>query len=137
MNPSSIPHIGIIQQINDDHLIVRIQQTAACGGCAAKGSCGMSAEKKEMHISIPYHGEDLRVGQTVSVSLQSQTGPLAVALGYLLPFLLLISTLLISYGLTGNEKLAAICALLSLVPYFLVLAFSKNKLKEWFRFRLG
>jgi sigma-E factor negative regulatory protein RseC len=72
----------------------------------------------------------------VTVLFRESSGMKALVLGYMLPFLILMITLVVAISVTGNEILAGILALLMLVPYYLTLYLLKDKIKQTFTFKL-
>ena len=60
----------------------------------------------------------------------------ALFYGYLLPFVLMLTSLILFYETTGNEAVAGLVALSILIPYYIVLYFFRNTLKRAFKFEL-
>ena len=54
----------------------------------------------------------------------------ALLLGFGLPFLVLVGVLVVVLQMTGNELWAALAGLLSLAPYYLLLYFFRNRLRD-------
>jgi sigma-E factor negative regulatory protein RseC len=75
-------------------------------------------------------------GQEVVASMRKSLGGLAVFLGYVLPFLVLMGVLLLVLLLTGNEGLAGLLAMAVLVPYYWLLYIFRDKLKKTFSFKI-
>ncbi|MBQ2334530.1 MAG: SoxR reducing system RseC family protein, partial [Prevotella sp.] len=67
-------------------------------------------------------------GDQVTVVASTKTGARAVALGFGVPFLLMLAVLFTAMGLTGSEPIAALSALLSLIPYYIGLYVCRNKI---------
>lgn len=72
----------------------------------------------------------------VTVIFRESSGLRALFLGYVLPFLILLITLIIAIEVTGNELFGGVIALALLVPYYFALYFTKDKLKKIFTFEL-
>ncbi|MBR4841724.1 MAG: SoxR reducing system RseC family protein [Bacteroidaceae bacterium] len=131
-----IRHQGVVDNIDGQTVIVRITQTAACGGCQARDICH-SAEPREKLVEV--HSADVsgfRIGQTVTVSGAESSGMRAVWLAFGLPLILLVLALTAVVALTGSEKTAVISVLLVLVPYYIVLYLFRERLKRVFQFRI-
>jgi sigma-E factor negative regulatory protein RseC len=92
-------------------------------------------DKKEIEI-INDPGSNFNKGDKVEVSFEKSQGPKALFLGYLLPFLFVLSTLLITFEITGDEVISGISSLVVLIPYYLVLYGFRSKLKSEFAFKL-
>ena len=69
-------------------------------------------------------------GDAVTVVASTQTGVRAIILGFGIPFLLLLAVLFTTMGLTGNEPVAALAAVFSLLPYYILLYMFRDKVKE-------
>lgn len=63
-------------------------------------------------------------------------GVKALFYGYLLPFILVLFALILSFETTGNEALAGLSALGILIPYYIILYFFRHSLKRAFNFEL-
>ena len=131
---SAIDHEGVVKEIDNKHVTVQITSNAACSSCHAEGVCAMSG-KKEKIIDIAGN-YNLKKGDSVIVQMEKSLGYSAVILGYFIPFIIVITTLVISLALKFNELYAGIIALLSVFPYYLLLLAYKNKINKKFVFSL-
>ncbi len=128
-----IEHSGQVTRISDHTIEVKIEKMDACSSCHAKGACQMTGSE-EMLIEIPVENNPYIIGDTVKVTMHQATGNKAVFLAYILPFLLLISGLVISYTLSQSEGFSGLIAFSVLGIYFLILYFFRAKLSASFRF---
>jgi len=136
-NEGQISHTGRISEMSNDRISVTIVSESACAGCHAKGFCGV-ADSKEKIIEMKNTGNhEHKVGDCVKIVMQKSTGLKAVFYGYVLPFIILMATLLGTLNTTGNEGLAGILALLVLAPYYLALYMLRDKLKSKFEFKIS
>lgn len=127
---------GIVENITDKFILVRIHNESACSSCHSRSIC-TSLGSNERIVEVEKNGKkDLRIGESVEIKMVSTSGWLAVLYGYILPFVILIGTLLIANYFLG-EGLAAILSLIILVPYFFGLYLFRTKLKKYFRFTLS
>jgi sigma-E factor negative regulatory protein RseC len=136
MNPSgeTISHPGVITSVDDLHVKVKIASAAACGSCSVKSACGMS-EMEDKIIDIlrePYR--EYKAGEAVTVFMKQSLGPLAVFFGYILPFVAVLVTLIIMLQLGFGEGVSGLVSLGMLAPYYIILYFTRNRLKKTFRF---
>jgi sigma-E factor negative regulatory protein RseC len=131
----NIEHPGIIDRIEDNKVWVRIQSQSACGSCHSKSMCGM-AEVADKVVEVDQHQnqKQYKTGDYVTVSLKKSSGYRALFLGYLLPFILVMATLIATFNLTGNEALAALLSLGITVPYYTLLYAKRDVIKSSFRF---
>jgi sigma-E factor negative regulatory protein RseC len=130
-----IDHEGTIDRIEDGVAHVKISSESACAACHAKGVCG-AADQEEKYLDIPLREASYQSGERVRVQVARHLGFRAVALGYVYPFLLLM-TVLILLILSGTPELkAGSVALLSLVPYYLLLYVFRKRIESTFTFSI-
>ncbi len=128
-----ISHEGIIENISGNKIFVSILSVSACSSCHSKSMCSVS-EMKEKQVEVRIHPDhSYRIGQKVKVSLTKRNGNLAVIYGYLIPFLLLIATLLISVEYF-NELISGLLAIAVLPPYYFLLYTFRQRLANKFEF---
>jgi len=94
------------------------------------------ADVKEKEIDIECHHGNFAPGQEVSVVFRESLGITALLYGYVLPFILVLSMLIILYALTEDEVVAGLSALGTLFPYYITLYFFRGALKKIFTFEL-
>jgi len=130
-----IEHEGIIDQIEGDVAHVRINSVSSCASCHAKGVCS-AADQEEKYLDVPMKGATYRQGEQVQVQVAKHLGFRAVALGYVYPFLLLMAVL-IAFTAAGTQELrAGTYALLSIIPYYLVLFLLRKRIGAAFTFSI-
>ncbi len=130
-----IEHQGIVSGVEGNKISVNIVSQSACSSCHAKGACGMS-EVREKTIEVEDNSGGFRKGEWVNVILQQTMGFKALFLGYLLPFIVVLFTLILTSTITGNEALSGILSLVVLLPYYLVLFFLKDRIQRSFSFMI-
>ena len=130
---NTIEHQGFIIEINNNIAHVRIEQTSACASCHVKSVCGAS-EKTEKIIDAHIADNTLKVGDQVTIIGQKSLGFQAIILAYILPFVVIITSLFIVNIFTTNEVIIGTCALSSLIPYFAILRLMRNKIQAKFQF---
>lgn len=132
---NSIEHLGIIKEITPRSIKVSLLNVSACSSCHTKGSCSVSDVDNKV-IDVINSGEKFNKGDTVKVAFEKTLGPLALLIGYLAPFMLLMLVLLISMSITNNEVIAGVSALSSVGVYYVFLTLFRKKLKSTFTFRI-
>ena len=115
---------------------VRILQTSACAACKVASHCNASDKKEKIVEVFCDDAASYQKGQEVRVTASKQVAANALLLGFGLPFLLLMLILIVTLKLSGNEGIAAIAALASLVPYYLVLWLFKDRIRQRLAFAL-
>ena len=128
-----IEHNGIIYKIDVNWIQVMIVQQSACGDCYAKGTCTVS-DKQEKIIEVENSDSSFLVGEKVILFGKQSIGLQAVFLAFVMPFVLIISTLLVLQLIVINESVSGAISILVLVPYYLTLSFFNKKLKSKFKF---
>jgi len=133
---NGIRHSGVVFEIEDGCIKVRIIQTSACASCKIAGQCNASESKEKI---IEVYGQklpNLKVGDSVEVTAARRTGYLAVILSSVMPLLLLMGVLLTVLSITGNEVAAALSSMGVLVPYYLILYIMKTKIQSQLSFHI-
>lgn len=128
-----VTHTGIVKEIGDRGIKVGIIVQSGCASCQIKGSCNMS-EVSDKEMDIDCNPFDFKVGQQVLVRLKSSQGMNAIFLGYVLPFIVLLLSMIVVSNLTTNEGIIGVTALVSLIPYYAVLYLYRNKIKKNFSY---
>ena len=130
-----IEHEGIIDHIDGDVAHVKIDNVSACMSCHAKGACS-AADQEEKFLDVPLQGATYQQGDSVNVQIAKHLGFRAVALGYVYPFLVLMSVLIGMLAAGAEELRAGGVALLSIIPYYLVLYLFRNRIARSFTFSI-
>ncbi|MGF7140017.1 SoxR reducing system RseC family protein [Roseimarinus sediminis] len=128
-----VTHTGIVREIGPKGIKVGIVVQSGCASCQIKGSCNMS-EQSDKELDIDCNPADFHSGQHVLVHLKSSQGMNALFLGYILPFLVLLGTMIIATKLIDDEGITGLLGLASLVPYYIVLYFFRDKIKKRFTY---
>jgi positive regulator of sigma E activity len=134
--PGSIEHKGIISEVGDKLIRVSVKPESACGNCRARGSCSLGSDDERIIEVFTSPGDNYFVGEQIGVVIEQSLGMKALGLGYVLPFLVVMTILIILSCLGVNEGLAGILSLAALAPYYFGLTFFKKGLKKEFSFRL-
>jgi positive regulator of sigma E activity len=121
--------------VNGDTMTVTITSESACAACHAKGVCTV-ADFQEKEIEISQTQGNYAPGQQVTVLFRESDGFTALFYGYILPFLLVLFTLIGIFSLTNNEVLSGLLALGILIPYYTTLYFFRHYLKKVFKFEV-
>jgi sigma-E factor negative regulatory protein RseC len=131
-----IEHTGIIRHIEGNKVKVEIIQMSACSSCHAKGAC-TAADMDEKIIDAHSNNPNLKVGDAVNIYGESGNGLLAVLLAFVIPFTLILISLIVTGHFIQNEAISGLISLLVLVPYFIILSLFNNKLKKKFTFYIS
>jgi sigma-E factor negative regulatory protein RseC len=129
-----INHEGIVQKNSGNSVIVSISSVSACSGCHAEGSCNLSGrEEKIIEVTGSY---DVKPGDNVTILMRQSLGHSAVFLGYFLPFILVITTLIIVHSTKASELVTGLTSIAILIPYYTVLYLFRKRIGRKFTFTL-
>lgn len=129
---STIEHKGVISEINENAIFVDLSVQSACAACHAKSVCGIDSAQKT--IEVRTDNRSFNIGERVKVVMRESLGMKALFLGYLLPFIVVISTLMILLSAEVSEGFSGLISIIVLVPYYFVLYFFKDRIKREFNF---
>jgi sigma-E factor negative regulatory protein RseC len=132
-----IEHKGTVQSADNQRVVVRIEQTSACSGCHARGSCMSSADGKTKLIEVADNTGRYAAGDEVTVVISSSKGFLAVFLAFILPLILVVASVLVFTSVSGSEITGAIAGIASLLPYWLIIYLLRNKINRKITFSLS
>ena len=131
---NNIRHEGIMDSIEEGCVHVRILQTSACAACKVAGYCN-AAEAKEKIIDVFDAGKSgLKVGDAVVVSTSGDVAARALLWAFGVPFVWLVAVLVLVLWQTGDEGIAAISSLLSLIPYYGILFLMRHRMRRQMAF---
>lgn len=79
---------------------------------------------------------NVKTGDNVTVIMKQSMGFIALFLGYILPLLVVLIILIIFVILGYSELVSGLMAISSLLPYYFILYFLRNKINDKFVFSL-
>ena len=126
---------GVIETISEGMAKVNITSFSACANCHAKKGCNL-IDSKTKHILLPTGKTQYSIGDTVRIFMKRSLGLRATLIAYIIPLVILITTLLVLTSLKLNELFVGLITLLILVPYFILVYHFRESLKKTFTFRL-
>ncbi|NJN25112.1 MAG: SoxR reducing system RseC family protein [Cyclobacteriaceae bacterium] len=132
---SSIEHWGVIKEITPKTIKVSLLNVSGCASCHTKSTCAVSDIDNKV-IDVINLGGTYQTGEKVKVAFEKSLGPLALGLGYLLPFFVFFIVLMISWSATKDEVFSGLASLVSTGTYYLILSLFRKKLKDTFTFRI-
>jgi len=122
-----LEHIGLVTDSQNG----RVRISLVGSGCSAchKSLC-MLGDSKAKEVEITAKDNWYKSGDEVIVKINPASGYKAVALLYLVPFILMIITLSGIARLGYHEGVAGLTSLLILVPYYGLIWLLKNRLRS-------
>lgn len=131
--PKTVEHIGRVDEITLNDIRVIITNQSACASCHARGACAVS-DSQDKIIVITKQNHNFFVGEEVKVLLQQSLGFKALFLGYLLPLVVVITTLVTLNALGFSDGLSGLLAIAALLPYYLLLYLLRGSISRVFTF---
>jgi len=135
MNASCIEQNGIVEGSGNGVVNVRISPASACSDCHSKASCSLFGTTEKI-LEVPGITGEFRTGDRVNIAITQAMGNKAIALGYFVPFLVVLFTLIMLTLLRLKEWQAGLIAISMLIPYYIILFLSRSKLRKTFTFTL-
>lgn len=131
---SEITHEGIVISSGQGSVTVMISQNVSCAGCHASEICNLNdRSNKILRIDGSYN---LEPGSKVIVSVSQSNGYLAVFLGYVMPLIIMVASLIVTAYLSVEELAAGLISLGVTTFYFLVLFLLRKHISKKFSFSL-
>ena len=131
-----IKHSGVVEEVTEGRVVVRILQTSACAACKVAGHCNASEAKEKLVDVRCADASAYKTGQSVVVSTSRDVANRALLLGFGLPFVVLVGVLFAVLHLTGDEGLAALSGLGALAPYYLLLWLLRDRISRRVSFQI-
>lgn len=136
MADSIFSQTGIIESLEGEKAWIRIECRSACAACHAREGC-LPSDIKDKLIEAPLNDRKFEPGQPVTVTAHKLLAYKAVFWGYILPFIIVISALIVFLLLNFSESKAGIISLLLLLPYYYILYLLKDTFKKKFVFEIN
>ena len=127
---------GTVEDIAGHRITVRVHRETACGQCNARSMCNLS-DIEERIIETSDYSNNFRIGDDVRIAITAGMGNRAVLLGYLLPFVLLVTVLISLNALGFQEWVSGLFSLVMLGAYYFILYLFRNRLKKSFTFTIS
>lgn len=130
-------HKGIVTQVTDDLVRVKIESVSACAACHAKGLCSMSDKTdKIIDVKRSQLQKEYRVGDEVTVVASSGKGLLAVVFAYIIPALVAVAAVAVMLSTGANELVSSAVAIALVAVYYFVLYLFRSRLNKKFTFSI-
>lgn len=130
-----ITHEGIVLKAPGDGTAdVEIIRGSACSGCHAKSACSLG--NTDVRIINVRSNAKLSPGDKVTVEMEQSQGFRALAIGYVIPFIVLI---IVFIGLTiagAGELSSALLSFGSLAVYYFIVWLLRSRIEKKFEFKI-
>lgn len=128
-----IVHSGVITGMDGNKIRIHIEQQSACRTCHSRSVC-MASDMKGKEVFVENDGGNYQIGETVELLGRTSTGLLAVLLAFVIPFLLILLSLIVLQRVVTSEAVSALISLSLLMPYYLILSLFNKKLDKKLQF---
>jgi sigma-E factor negative regulatory protein RseC len=122
---------GVVEQVDDDKMTVRIVCPSACGACGAKTLCGDGGKEKTVKVHLK-EGERFLRGETVTVSGRTSQGALAVLMAFVFPLTGLLAVMAGGTWMEWGEMAVGAWCLLFVGGYFSSVYLLRHRLEGRF-----
>jgi positive regulator of sigma E activity len=131
----TITHEGMVLKAPGDGTAeVEIFVAEACAGCHAKSVC--SPGKSDTRIITVKSDAVLNPGDRVTLVLQQSQGFRALALGYVIPFIVLIAAFVLSTIAGAGELASAFLSFAAIGIYYFIIWLLRKRIDEKFEFKI-
>lgn len=122
----NIQHDAVVERIEGDKVIVRVEKRGACAGCHAKGICGESGSERIIEVRTPYASEFKTGDKVVVALLKPSMGISSVVWGYLLPLIVLVAILFGCKSLGVEDGPSALASIVAVALYYVGIYFTRK-----------
>jgi len=130
-----ITHEGIVLKAPGDGTAdVEIVTGSACSGCHAKSACSLGST--DVRVINVRSDEKLNPGDKVTVVMEQSQGFRALAIGYLIPFLVLIAVFIALTIAGAGELSSALLSFASLAVYYFIVWLLRGRIEKKFEFKI-
>ncbi len=131
-----VSHPGVVSEVTDGEIKVKIISSGACGGCNMKSACNISEmEEKELIIPVE-NSKEYSIGQPVNIKMGTRQGNKAVILAYLVPVVLLIIMILLFSSIEIKDIYVALISISVVGIYYFILYLFRDKIKKQFSYEV-
>jgi sigma-E factor negative regulatory protein RseC len=126
---------GVVEEITNHTARVRIHREAMCGKCSARGICNLT-DATERIIEINRITPELKTGDPVLVKITRSMGNKALLLGYFVPFIVLIASLVLLSTTIRYEWVTGTLSIVIVIIYYFTLYLFRDRLRKTFTFHI-
>ena len=131
----TITHEGKILKVPGDGTAeVEILVSDSCSGCQAKSVC--SAGKSETKVITAKCDTSLLPGDMVRVEMPLSQGFQALFIGYIVPFIVLISAFIAASVAGAGELVSALLSFAAIGCWYLAVWLLRGRINEKFEFKI-
>ena len=132
----SLQHRGVVESVEGNIVTVSVERESACAGCHAKGICGADGEKRLIKVESEYASTFERGERVLVALLHTSMGFSSIIWGYILPLVVMLATLFGVKVAGGEDGIAAIASLGSVVICYVVLYVLRHTIEKKIKFTI-
>lgn len=133
---SNTRRLGIVDSVEGDSVKVCLQRTSACVSCEHPEKCFVHGGKKLVVDVFKESSVLCNVGDEVEVELSDRGGLKAVFVGFFIPLLLMLISVLAANIFGCSDSKSALVAFALLIIYYIIIYMLRNIIERKFRIRL-
>ena len=132
-----LEHKGVVSAVGEKLVEVEYGVQSACAGCKAKALCGVDESGNGRFVTV-YEpmAEYFVVGEEVMVGVEEIMGMKAATWAYIVPFFVLLGTLLLTLHLGWSELAAGLTSLGLMGLYYVGLWFFRARIEKEIVFKI-
>lgn len=131
-----IKHLAEVVNTGSNEIWIRLCRESTCQSCPANTACGLKSGRGQIYRLPHANPNQFRPGQSIEIEISPKDGAWAIFWAYLLPLILMLSTLVLSTAISGNEITGGICSIIILVPYYIGLFLNQKYFQKKFNFKI-
>lgn len=131
---SEIEHAGVVYKIEENAITVKITAHSGCASCHAADFCNASGSV-DKYFTVPFqHG--IAKGQNVKIVTTLSTGFRALYIGYIIPLIVLLASLIIMLASGVGELGSAISSISIVALYYFMIFRLRDRIAKNINFTL-
>lgn len=131
-----LEHKGIVREVGDRLVEVEFMAENACSGCKAKGLCGVDEGDRRFVTVYDELARYYTPGEEVILGVSETMGMKAATYAYIIPFFILLGSLVLTLRLGWSETAAGLSSLGLMCVYYVVLFFFRRRIEKEIVFKI-
>ncbi len=138
-----LEHRGIVSEVGEKLVEVEFAAQSACAECKAKGMCGVDSgsghgdggDRRFVTVWEPL-AQYYSVGEEVIIGVSEVMGMKAAVYAYIIPFFILLGSLIVTTQLGWGEVAAGLSSLGIMCLYYVGLWFMRSRIEKEIVFKI-
>lgn len=125
-----------MREVGDRLVEVEFMAENACAGCKAKGLCGVDEGDRRFVTVYDELARYYAPGEEVILGVSETMGMKAASYAYIIPFFILLGTLVLTLRMGWSETAAGLSSLGLMCVYYVVLFFFRRRIEKEIVFKI-